>query len=73
MKQASGDFEFGSFCLAGHLRVDGFRQALSKGADGRALIHAAVLVLSYTSARKNVVPSGRENRTHFVVVFVVFI
>jgi hypothetical protein len=41
LKQASGGFEFGSFCLAGHLRVAGFWHAFGECADGCAPIHAA--------------------------------
>ena len=44
MKQASGGFESGSFCLAGHLRVAGFWHALCECADGCAPIHAAPLM-----------------------------
>jgi hypothetical protein len=36
--------EFGSFSLAGHHRVAGFRHTVSKGADGRTPIHAPPLV-----------------------------
>jgi hypothetical protein len=46
LKQASGGFEFGSFRLAGHLRVTGFGLALSKGAGGRAPLHFAWLTPS---------------------------
>lgn len=41
MKQASGGFNLGSFCLAGHLSVDEFRHAFVKGTDGPAPSHAA--------------------------------
>ena len=44
MKRASGDFEFGSFRLAGHRRVAGFLYALGECPDGRAPIHAAPLM-----------------------------
>ena len=43
LKQGSGGLEFGSFCLAGHLRVDGFLDVLSEGTDGRTPVHAAAL------------------------------
>jgi hypothetical protein len=44
VKQGSGGLEFGSFCLAGHLRVAGFRHSLSECAAGRTPIHAAPLM-----------------------------
>lgn len=44
MKQASGGFELGSFCLAGHLHVAGVGHALGECADGRAPMHAAPLM-----------------------------
>jgi hypothetical protein len=44
LKEASGGFEFGSFCLAGHLRVASFWHALGECADGCAPIHAAPLM-----------------------------
>ncbi len=44
MKQGSGGLEFGSFCLAGHLRVAGFWHSLSECADGDTPIHAAPLI-----------------------------
>ncbi len=44
MKRASGDFEFGSFRLAGHRRVAGFLYALGECPEGRTPIHAAPLM-----------------------------
>jgi hypothetical protein len=44
LKHASGGFELGSFYLAGHRRVDGFRRAFSKGADGRTPVKDAANV-----------------------------
>ncbi len=44
LEQALGDFEVGSFCLAGHLRVAGFGHALGECVDGCASIQTAPLM-----------------------------
>ena len=44
MQRAPSGFEFGSFRLAGYLRVAGFWHTVVKGADGRTPIHAAPLM-----------------------------
>ena len=63
MKRASGGFEFGSCRLAGHLRVAGFRHTASKGADGRAPIHDALLMGPPVVVAREVVI---EHRLHFL-------